>query len=396
MNSISKRSKALKLVFVVNHVAFFVSHRLPIALAAKRKGYEVEIITGQAGSETMEISAVEKLNEYGIKHNRTIFRSDSLNFFTEFIGFTQLFFRLAISKPDLVHCVTPKGILYGGIASRLLRIKSVVFAISGMGFFYTKDNYRSWIHNVFAYLYRKLIAFAYKQKNRVIIVQNADDRSVILESNIAKESEIYLIKGSGVDLNQYSNINIESKTKTILFPARILRNKGVYEFIEAVKILRETTNDWEYIIAGASDYKNPTSIDQEEIDLWQSQGLINWVGHVEDMVSLYKEASIVCLPSYREGMPKVLLEAASASCAIITTDVPGCRESIIEGVTGLLVPPRDSKSLAESLRIVMNNDELRRRFSNAGREYAVEHFSIDIVISKTLDIYDRLLHINHN
>jgi glycosyltransferase involved in cell wall biosynthesis len=171
----------------------------------------------------------------------------------------------------------------------------------------------------------------------------------------------------------------------------MLIDKGICEFVEAARSLKECAEDWQFVLAGVAGYGNPTAISVEQLKAWEAEGCVRWLGHVEDMVPLYRDAAIVCLPSYREGMPKSLLEAAAAGSAVVTTDVTGCRESIIPNVTGELVPVRDSKSLADALSGLIENKTRRKQFGINGQELAKQRFSLEITVRDTMEIYKELL-----
>lgn len=388
---VGKGSEDRRLTFVVNHVAFFVSHRLPIAQEAQRRGYKVDLITGQAGSQSMELIAERALLSTGITHRRVAFKSAGINPVLELWGIIQLVWLLRRHQPDLVHCASPKGLLYGGIAARLAGVRGLVLAVSGMGYAFTETKHKSILRSFVGTVYRWLAWLAYGHHNKRVIVQNIDDERMVIEVGLAKPEEVRLIPGSGVVLRSFVDAVIESKLPIILLPARMLVDKGVLEFVDAAKLLKGRVGEWRFVLAGTADYQNPSSVPSEQIEAWQTEGLVEWFGHVEDMVPLFAQVSIVCLPSYREGMPKALLEAAAAGCAVVTTDTAGCREAILAGETGDLVSVRDSKALADTLLALINNRERRERYGYAGRQLAINRFGLDSVIKQTFDIYEELL-----
>lgn len=381
-----------RLTFVVNHCSFFVSHRLALAIGAREAGFGVRLLTGQPGSHEMEIPATLRLQLTGISHQRAVFTSAGLNPFVELAGLIQLGWFMLTHRPDIVHCASPKGLLYGGIAARLCRVKGLVLAISGMGYAHTQDAYQSTSRTFVRKIYNALAHFSFKHPNVRVIVQNKDDYQSIINSGLAKASAVRLIPGSGVDLSLFDGVNPVEKSTIVLLPARILKDKGVEEFVEAARQLRAVAPGWQFVLAGAAGYDNPSAIDLRQINAWQAEGCVQWLGHVEDMTPLFRKASIVCLPSYREGMPKALLEAAAAGCAVVTTDVTGCREAIEPGVTGDLVPVRDSSALAKALLKLINNEDRRHSYGRRGMERASLMFSIEAVVDQTLDIYKELLH----
>ncbi len=384
-----------RIAYVVNHVAFFVSHRLPLACEASRAGFDVRLLTGRPGSEQMERDAVTRLRTAGIPHRRAAFTSSGMNPLVELLGFLQLVYFVLIFRPDILHCASPKGVLYGGLVGRICRVRGLILAISGMGYAYTTgagtgDRARSVVRGV----YDALAGLAFRHPNVRVIVQNRDDYQAVISKGLAKSSSsLCLIPGSGVDLSLFEACAATSKTRTVLLPARMLRDKGVGEFVEAARRLKPMTPGWRFVLAGAAGYDNPSAIGLAELQSWQSEGCIEWLGHVDDMVPLFRDSAIVCLPSYREGMPKALLEAAAAGCAVVTTDVPGCREAVEPGVTGDLVPVCDSEALAGALLSLINDDGRRRAYGEKGMERAKDLYSVAAVMSKTVGIYKELL--NH-
>jgi len=381
----------LRIAYIVNHVAFFVSHRLSLAVGAKHAGFEVALFTGQAGSDLMEDAAMTQLAAAGVAHKRAAFRSSGMNPFVELVGVFQLIWFLIQFKPDIVHCASPKGVLYGGIAARLCRVQGLVLAISGMGYAYTQDTSPSLMRKTIKSIYGALAQFSFHHKNVRVIVQNNDDYQLVQSWAKVNESRLTLIPGSGVDLSHFTGCDAASKSHMVLLPARMLKDKGVGEFVAAARKVKLMEPSWRFVLAGAAGYDNPSAISEDDLLAWQAEGVVEWLGHVEDMVPLYREAAVVCLPSYREGMPKALLEAAAASCAVITTDVTGCREAIDLGLTGDLVPVRDADALAEALLSLIRDDARRLSYGEKGRQRAVDRFSVESVVQQTVEIYRELL-----
>jgi glycosyltransferase involved in cell wall biosynthesis len=381
----------VKVLYVANNAAFFVSHRLPIALAARNRGYSIDLVTGMAGSPSMEGLAVEKLKEANLRHQRISFSSAGLNPVTELIGLIQLIKIVNKIQPTIIHCISPKGIIYGGLAARFAKTKNLVLAISGMGFAFTQGNSSKQFRGFLSKIYSLFFNFVLKHPNVRVIVQNKDDQLSIINIGILGPDKILLIPGSGVDLEKFVHSEIEEKASIVLLPARMLWDKGVGEFIEAAKQLKSLMPEWRFILAGAADYQNPTSVPIELLEELDAKQLIEWIGHVDDMTLYFSEASIVCLPSYREGMPKCLLEAAAAGCAVVTTDAIGCRDAIIPNKSGLLVPLRDSVALKNALYFLMSNRQIRESFGRSGRDRAIDKFGLDAVIKNTISIYQEML-----
>ena len=336
----------------------------------------------------MEALAGRRIEAAGIPHHRARFSASGLNPFKEMRGLIDILRLLRRSRPDIVHCVSPKGILLGGLAAMLSRQRGIVFAISGMGFVMTRSSSRDLVRATAARCYLWLLRWLFGSA-RTIIVQNHDDRNLLLTRLNVRDDQLVLIPGSGVDLAAL-DCTLESKKPIILFAGRMLRDKGVREFVEAARLLKGRVPGWRFVMAGAADYQNPTAVSGAELRAWESEGVVELTGHVDDGDALFREASIVCLPSYREGMPKVLLEAAAARCAVVTTDTVGCREAILPEESGLLVPLYDPAALADALHRLVCDRGLRERFGARGRSLATEKFALSAVVAQHLAIYDAI------
>jgi glycosyltransferase involved in cell wall biosynthesis len=314
-----------------------------------------------------------------------------VNPLTELRGLYQTIRAMRGLRPDLVHCASPKGILYGGLAASFTRVRALVLAVSGMGFAFTQAPGNGGWRNVIAAVYRTLVRMAYRHPNKRVIVQNADDYQAIVDAGLARPEEVITIPGSGVDLAPYRGVDIASKAPVVLFAARMVVDKGVHEFIHAARLLRARHPQWRFVMAGAADYLNPASVPAEQLKAAHDEGVIEWLGHVEDMTARFSAASIVCLPSYyREGMPKVLLEAAAAGCAVVTCDSTGCREAILPGITGDITPPRDRERLVQALESLITDSHRRESYGLAGRKLAADRYGIGAVVDRILKIYEDL------
>lgn len=380
-----------RIAYVVNHVAFFVSHRLPLAEGAHQAGFDVRLITGQAGSAEMELTAVKQLQAAGVSHRRAVFSSSGMNPLIELVGLLQLVWFILWFRPDIVHCASPKGVLYGGLAARICRVRGLVLAISGMGYAYTAGTERAGMRSLVRRVYGALAGFAFRHPNLRVIVQNQDDYKSVIDKGLARSSSLCLIPGSGVDFSLFEGCLPANKSNIVLLPARMLKDKGVEEFVEAARRIKAQAPDWRFVLAGAAGYDNPSSIGEAQLQSWQTEGCVEWLGHVNDMVPLFRDSAIVCLPSYREGMPKALLEAAAAGCSVVTTDVTGCREAVEVGVTGDLVPVRNIDALANTLLSLMKNEKRRHAYGVYGQERARALFSVKSVVRRTVNIYGELL-----
>ncbi len=371
--------RSRKLLFVINNPDFFLSHRLPIAEAAREAGFTVEIAAPERPS-------AETIRRLGFRfHPVPLTRSSAapLAEARALLALVRLFRR---ERPDLVHLVTIKPVLYGGLAARIAKVPRVVGALSGLGYVFIARGLKASVR-------RRLVEVAYRvafgHGDTRVIFQNPDDRAQFLARRLLDAEDTVLIRGSGVDLAQFiATPEPEATAPVVLFASRLLLDKGVGEFAEASRILRARGIEARFVLAGELDPGNPTSLTKGQLDGWISEGLVEWWGHRTDMPQVFAQAHIVCLPSYREGLPKVLIEAAAAGRAIVTSDVPGCREVVAHGDNGLLVPPRDARRLAEAIERLLVDPELRRRMGRRGRKRAEDEFSITTVIAQTLALYE--------
>lgn len=377
-----------KILFFINHATFFVSHRLPIALKALEKGDDVYLIVGQEPSDQDAEHIKEKIQKLGINLYRVSFTASFKNIGSEIHGIIQAFSVVKRINPDLVHCASPKGNLYGGIIAGLLKINCLVLSISGLGYLFTrKDNF--WLKFV-NFIYKLFFSYVVKHKNFKAIVQNLDDKNLLTNVFGINESNIEMIKGSGVDLSKYGEFPLNKKKKYVLMASRPVFNKGVEEFIYASKELKKKYPEWNFLFAGGFEYDSPDQIPIEIIQKWKSEKNVKFLGHVKDMETLYNESSIVCLPSYREGFPKTLMEAAASGNAIVTTDVTGCRDCVVPNKNAILVNVGDKEELQNAIEVLIINDNLRFEFAKFGMNYAKENFCLNDIVSKNLIIYDKL------
>jgi glycosyltransferase involved in cell wall biosynthesis len=235
------------------------------------------------------------------------------------------------------------------------------------------------------------VRLAYGHPNKRVIVQNQDDMRAVVHQRLSAEEDIELINGSGVHLPTFLLLDIHHRKPLVVLPARLLKEKGVTVFVDAVRLLRQRGVSWRFALVGTADYANPSSVNEAEIRAWEAEGLVEWWGHRSDIAAVLCQTRIVCLPSfYGEGMPKSLLEAAAAGCAVVTTDSTGCREAVKPGVTGDLVPARNALALADALERLINDPARCLEYGEAGRAMACERFDIDAVVNRTLELYCEL------
>lgn len=370
-----------KLLFVVNVDWFFLSHRLPIALRAKETGFEVHIATGVTDK-------LKLLKSYGfVVHPLALVRS-GVGAFNALKTILELRIIFKAVKPDVVHLVTIKPVLLGGLLARWLRVPALVSAVSGLGFVFTTNGR---LARLLQCIVAKVYSFAFNHRNQVVIFQNPDDRDTLAVATGLSEAKVEIIRGSGVDLNLYKVTSEPTGIPVVLFPARLLIDKGIFEFVCAARLLRAKGISARFVLVGMLDFANPSSISQAQLDDWLAKGVVESWGYRTDMPEVIANSNLVVLPSYREGMPKVLLEAAASGRAVVTTDVPGCRDSIKPGVTGLLTPVRDAYSLALAIEKLLANPCQRMAMGLAGRQLAESEFDVRAVVDNHLAIYERLL-----
>lgn len=380
--------KNKKIIFIINNLTFLVSHRLKIVKACISSGYDVHIICGKALSQDTENNAVKVLSNENISFDRTQFSGNSKNLILEAIGFFQIIFYLFKYRPSIVHCISPKAILYGTLACRFALIKNIIIAISGLGFAHTDSN-KSNFDKFLIKGYELLLKYSLKKNGIKMIVQNMDDKFFYMGKIQFPKKNITLIPGSGVDLDLYKNIDFNIKEKIVLFPARLIKEKGVYEFVEASRILKKSYPEWRFCLAGSIDNTSHNSIKTSEVELWTQEGFIEYLGHVQNIHEVFIRSSIVCMPSYyREGVPKSLLEGSASGCAIVTCNTVGCRDAVRDGITGSLVKPRCLSELLAALEDLISNTNKRLEFGKSGVEYANQNFSDASVVNTHLKIYD--------
>jgi glycosyltransferase involved in cell wall biosynthesis len=372
------------IIYIVNVDWFFISHRLPIALEAKKRGYTVTIACNFTKHK-------EELFDMGFNVINIPFTRSGGGLLNELK--TIIYIRRVIKeiKPSLVHAVTIKPVLYTGLALKTITKNiPMVAAISGLGYVFTASNLRAKLTRFVASICYKV---ALTQKYKIVIFQNSSDDAILTKVADLKCGDKALIKGSGADLSIY-NALAESNSDVIkvVMACRLLKEKGVYEYIEAAKQVKEQCPETEFLLVGTPDLENPNTVEQTEIDQWVSGGVINYLGHRNDIPNVFAESNIVCLPSfYGEGVPKVLIEAAACGRAIITTNNPGCKDAIIDGVTGIAVPVRDSTALAVAIIKLIEDSDLRNVMGHKGRLFAEQEFDVNSVVHKHLKIYNNLI-----
>jgi len=289
-------------------------------------------------------------------------------------------------KPDVVHHFTIKPVIYGSLAAHLLRIPGIINSITGLGHLFIDPA-------ILTRLLRGLAKSLYRISLRKtqVIFENPEDRDIFIRNRLLRPEQSHLILGTGVDVEKFRPVPRNNNIPTILFSSRLLITKGLPEFMEATRALKQKGINARFAIAGTADPGNPASVPQGQIDAWKQTDLVEWWGWQDDMPSALAKADIFCLPSYREGVPNALLEACASGLPIVTTDVPGCRDVVTNGSNGLLVPVQNALALANALETLITDPELRRKMGMAGCEIAVNKFSQTKVNAETLAVYKVVL-----
>lgn len=372
----------MKLFIVVNVDWFFISHRLPVARAAQKAGWDVTIVTADTGR-------LHEIEMTGLKAINLPMSRSGMNIFQELKACCFLYNLYRREKPVVVHHVGIKTILWGTLAAKFISVPGVVNAISGLGGFFSEDN-----HSLASRILPSVLRFSHHRKNLLVIFQNKEDWDLYIRHHIITDSQARMIRGSGVDLSDYCYTPEPACEKIIIMlTCRMIREKGVFVLTDAAELLRRDYSDSvEFWIVGGLD-DHPGAITESEIAAVCDGIYIKWLGRREDIKELLIQCHIFVFPSYyKEGVPKSLIEAAAIGRPIVTTQNVGCKEVVEDGVNGYLVPVKDAISLAGRLRILIEDKGLRIKMGKASREIADKNFSLDDVIEKHLDIYKTIMY----
>jgi len=371
----------LKVILFANSDWYLFNFRLPLAEALRKTGVDV-VLVSPPGSYSRRL-----MNE-GFRWIPFDFSRKGINPFGEAIMIVRLIRLYRTERPDLCHHFTIKCVLYGAIAARLAGVKAIVSSLNGLGHLFTSETFRSFVlKTAIVPVYRFVLS------RSEVIFQNPDDLQRMRSDRLVTEGHCHLIRGSGVDLMRFCPA-AEPATPPIriLFVARLLKDKGILDFCEAAMTLRAQGVLARFIVAGELDPGNPSSIDVKMLGRLKEKGVVEFLGQRDDMPTLMQSAHVVCLPSYYgEGVPRSLIEGAACGLPLVTCDAPGCREAVVDGENGILVPPRDPIALAAALRRLIVDPELRARMGHSSRVRAKERFSQATVIKETIGVYQAAL-----
>jgi len=383
MTFAEKRTKP-RLLYVENFLLSFQSSRLSVALAAATQGFDVHVAVPLAGTGAAGLDSAVEWHDLAINRNLSL-HGDAKTLGSLITLYRQL-------HPDLVHHIRPKAIVYGSFAAQSLRIRAVVNMLTGLGHVFHTNSIRARLLRTPVTVGLRL---ACHHVNQRLVVQNTEDFEICLRSGICPANRLVLIKGSGVDLEKYRPLPEPEGTVLVILPGRMLWDKGVREFVAAAEQLRDSGLRARFALVGRLDPDSPAALTAATLKGWEEAGTVEWWGWRKDMNRVIAQSHIVCLPSYGEGAPRALMEAAACARAIVTTDVAGCRDVVIDGKNGLLVPSRDTRALATALGVLITQPELRSRLASNGRQMMEEDFSLRAVIAKNLAVYREVLGLVH-
>ena len=372
----------IHITFFISEDWYFCSHRLPIAREIIKRGGKVTLITRVDRCEN------DIKNEGICLISLKRFKRHLQSPLSELWSFWECFRIYKVESPQIVHQVALKPIIYGTIAARLTGTRNIVNAFAGMGSVFISEKTK---HKSFQKMILLFLRILFKPQNVRLIFQNDHDLNLFLKHRVIKKNQAILIRGSGVNLHLFKSVPEPSGRPVVLLPSRMLRDKGVGEFVEAAKLVNNGRKIARFALVGMPDPENPSSIDASHIKKWVDAGWVEWWGYRRDMPEVYAQSNVVCLPSYREGLPKVLLEAAACGRAVITTDTVGCNDIVKHGVNGLLVPTRDAIALADAILYLLGHPEDRKCMGLNGRKLVEHGFTLEKSLKDTISFYQSII-----
>lgn len=382
MKKIAKKNKK-KLLFLITEDWYFCSHRLSLATAAKSIGYDVVVVTRVNKHGPIIEAAGLKL----IQLNKL--KRSSLNPLIELAALLEIIAIYKNEKPDIVHHVAIKPVIYGSIAAKFIGLGCKVNAMGGLGFIFNSTKLQAKLLKI---LISPFFRFLLNDPHGRVILQNTSDINLLKNFANVNSKYIRLIAGAGVDLKKYNVQPLLNDIPLITLISRMLWDKGIREFVEAAKALKAQGINARFVIIGNPDPENPLSSPQNQLTAWDNEGFVEWWGYRSDIPNILAQSYLICLPTYYgEGVPKVLLESMASGRAIITTDIPGCRELVEEGGGGILIKPKNIKSLSRSIEMLLNDRSMCKSLGKAGREFVELKHSTKYISNLTFNIYKELL-----
>ncbi len=376
--------KNKKIILFANTDWYLYNFRQSLAERLRDNGFEVVLVSPPGGYG-------DKLRELGFRWIPFQLSTQSINPLREVVVLWQLFQLYKSERPDLVHHFTIKCVLYGSFVAQILGGIRILNSITGLGHIFTDTGLKAKLICPFV---RLLYRFVLSNNNVRVIFQNAEDRSVFVKDHLVDESITRLIRGSGVNCEVFHPVDDIYKRKDapvrVLFASRLLKEKGVMELLEAARIIKAKNINVEFVLAGDLYPGNPSSLTEEEIEDIEKEGIVTYLGHVENMSALIGSCDVVVLPSYREGTPRILIEAAAMAKPIVATRIAGCLGLVNDWVNGLLVPVKDSAALARAIEYIAEHKDVREKFGAVGRAIVLSEFEENIVLDRTFDVVREL------
>lgn len=375
MNNESPKHVAL----LVANPKYFLSHRLPLAMALKKSGFSVTVMTGPGKGQ-------DTITDLGFRWEEVVFYRGSLNPFLEIRSLYSIGRAYRKVRPEICHHIALKPIVYGSIAAYFIPCQKILNTVAGLGHAFSGS---TWKHKLIQYLVVMLFFLSCRSRKNQVVFQNPDDLAEIMKYRVLRKENTSIILGSGVDITRFTPAPPpKNGHPSVVLPARMLKTKGVEVFVNASKILKKRGLEPRFLLAGGLDLENKAGIPEADLREWQQEGVVEWLGHRTDLPDIFKNADIVTLPShYREGIPLALLEAAACGKPIVTTDMPGCRLTVQNKKNGFLVPPQNPEKLADALEHLLKDQELRQKMGAQSRKLVEEKFSMDTINRQYLDLY---------
>lgn len=370
-----------KLLYLVSVDWYFCSDALTLARAARDAGFDVVVATCVQDHG-------ERIAKEGFRLVPIKLRRRTQPPWREAAAIWEIIWLYRRERPDLVHHLALKPMLYGGLAAAVTGVPAVVNALTGMGYVFVS---RDWRARALRPMIRMCLRLLLDRRGSRLILQNPDDMRFLVDAGVIAPDRVRLIRGSGVNIDHFAPAPEPAGPPVAVLVARMLWDKGVGEAVEAARLLKARGSPVRIVLAGDPDPENPASIPEAQLRRWEAEGIVEWRGHVDDVAALLRQSHIAVLPSYREGLPKSLLEAAASARPIVASDVPGCREIARHGENGLLVPVRESASLADAIERLARDSKLRHRMGRRGREIVLECFSEVKVVGQTIALYRDIL-----
>jgi glycosyltransferase involved in cell wall biosynthesis len=374
-----------KILFVVNEAYFFMTHRIPVARALAVAGCEVHVAVPADHVWAPSDFSIDEIEEAGfILHTIPLSRRGK-NILQDIQSLVSIYRLILRVKPDVVHLFTIKPVIYGGLVARFSGVKSLISSFTGLGHVFIAPGITN-------YLLKMAVVFLYRlatgHRNSRVIVQNSGDAQVLVGKGAVREKNVRLIPGSGVNIDKFPMKAEPEGPPLVILPSRLIWEKGIAEFVQAAKTLKEKGIVCRFALVGDTQVSNPRAVQESQIEEWVAEGVLEWWGRRTDMPDVFAQSSIVCLPTtYGEGLPRVLVEAAACGRAIVTTDIAACREVVQHNENGLLVPPGDTGMLIEALETLISAPDERARMGMRGREIVASRLTEDHIVRSTLDVY---------